>query len=79
MTTVRAQPQDKTSIVPVGNRTCAGQMHMWWDFGGGGENHMRVDVSEVSVDASVYKFSRRIYSCGGGQRGSRADDICRQH
>lgn len=25
MTTVRAQPQDKTSIVPEGNHTCSGQ------------------------------------------------------
>lgn len=39
MTTVRAQPQDKTTIVPVGNHTCPDQIHIWWAFGGGGENH----------------------------------------
>lgn len=79
MTTVRAQPQDKTTIVPIGNRTCAGQMHIWWVFGGRGQNHVCVHVSEMSVDTSVHKFSRRVYSCGGGRRGSHADDICEQH
>lgn len=37
MTTVGVQPRDKTTIVPVGNHTCPGQIHIWWVFGG--ENH----------------------------------------
>lgn len=39
MTTVRAQPQDKTAIVPVGNHTCPDQIHVRWGSGGGGEHH----------------------------------------
>lgn len=74
MTTVRAQPPDKPTIVPGGSRTCAGQMHIYWVFGGG-ENHGPVHVSEASADAFVCTFSQRIYSL----RRRPTRQLCRRH
>lgn len=60
MTTVRAQPQDKTTIVPVGNHACPDQIHIWWALGGGGENPGGSVHLKCQRDASMYKFPRAL-------------------